>query len=254
MTETCVAAALVGFLLVAGGCGGGADGTKTEPTSGPASGTAVPTRGPAHLDPSNFVSTVDNAYYPLTPGTVWEYEATEGGKKEHDVVKVLDQTRMVDGVPAIVVHDVVRSAGGKVVEDTHDWFAQDKAGNVWYVGEDTKAYGKKGTSSEGSWEAGVDGARAGVVMPAHPTVGQAYQQEYYRGQAEDRGKILSLDTKVTVPTGTYDHVVLTADTSPLEPGLVEHKWYAKGIGTVKEQEIKGGNEKVTLVEWSKPNN
>jgi hypothetical protein len=243
MNRTGLVAASIGFICLAAACG-------SETKGG---GGDQPTLGPAHLDPSTFVDTVDNPYFPLAPGTVWEYVATEGDSKERVVVTVLDKTKVVDGVPAIVVHDFVSTAdGGKVVEDTYDWYAQDKTGNVWYLGEDTKAHGKNGISTKGSWEAGVDGAHAGLIMVAHPTVGKTYQQEYYKGQAEDVGKVIATGESVSGPTGTYEHVVGTEDTTPLEPGLVEHKWYAPGVGIVQEADIKGGSEKVTLVKFSKP--
>jgi hypothetical protein len=245
MTRTSAAAVVLGIVCVAAACGSDARG------SGGGGDRRV--LGPAHLDPSDFVATVDNPYFPLAPGTVWEYKATEGGRTERIVVTVLDRTKMVDGVTATVVHDVATTADGeKVVEDTYDWYAQDKAGSVWYLGEDTKAHGKKGVSTKGSWEAGVDGARAGLLMLAHPAVGKAYQQEYQKGEAEDRGEVLAIDEKVTGPTGSYDHVVKTADTTPLEPRLVENKWYAPGVGIVQEADLKGGDETVTLVKLIRP--
>ena len=237
------AAASIGFICLAAACG-------TEAKGG---GGDRPQLGPAHLDPSKFVKTIDNPYFPLTPGTIWEYEATEGDSKERVVVTVLDKTKVVDGVTATVVHDLVTEAdSGDLVEDTYDWYAQDKKGNVWYLGEDTKAYDGKKVDTHGSWEAAVDGARAGFLMVADPKVGAKYQQEFYKGEAEDVGEVIATGESVTGPTGSYDRVITTEDTTPLEPDLVEHKWYAPGVGIVKEADIKGGSEKVTLVKFTRP--
>jgi hypothetical protein len=242
MNRSVITAVSVGFLCLATACGG-------EEKEGGGNRLQV---GPAHLDPSNFVKTIDNPYFPMEPGRTWEYEAVSSDGEEHIVVTVTDRTRVVDGVTATVVHDRVTTADGTLVEDTFDWFAQDKQGNVWYVGEDTKAYEGNKVSKAGSWEAGKNGARAGIVMKAEPKVGEAYYQEYYKGEAEDQGKVLATDESVTGPTGKYDDVVKTADTTPLEPDVLEHKWYAKGVGFVLEKYIEGGDETVTLVTMTGP--
>ncbi len=243
MNRTGLAAASIGFICLAAACGSEAKG---------GGGSDGPQLGPANLDASNFVRTVDNPYYPLEPGTTWEYKAVGSEVEERIVVSVLEKTKVVDGVTATVVHDRVTEVGGKLIEDTYDWYAQDKAGNVWYLGEDTKSYSEPTVSTKGSWEAGVDGARAGLVMMGKPTVGESYYQEYYVGEAEDEGKILSIDESVTGPTGSYDGVVQTADSTKLEPDLLEHKWYAKGVGFVLEKYVKGGDETVTLVKMTRP--
>ncbi|MGI9085715.1 MAG: hypothetical protein ACR2FE_10575 [Aeromicrobium sp.] len=242
MNRTAVAAASIGFVCLAAACG-------TEAKGGGGDRVQI---GPEHLDPSNFVETIDNPYFPLEPGTTWEYEAVSSEGEERIVVTVTDKTKVVDGVTATVVHDEVIEVGGKLIEDTYDWYAQDKAGNVWYLGEDTKSYSEPTMSTAGSWEAGVDGARAGLVMMAKPTIGKAYHQEFYEGEAEDQGKVLAIDESVTGPTGSYDRVVRTADTTALEPEILEHKWYAPGVGFVLEQYVKGGDEKVTLVKMTRP--
>jgi hypothetical protein len=141
---------------------------------------------------------------------------------------------------------------GKLVENTYDWYAQDRDGNVWYFGEDTTAYDSGKPDTEGSWEAGKDNARAGVAMLGHPDVDDAYSQEYLKGVAEDHGKVLSLTKKVTGPTGTYAGVLQTEDTTPLEPKLVEHKYYARGVGVVAEETVAGGHEQVRLVGLRRP--
>ena len=242
MNRTGLAAASIGFVCLAAACG-------SETKGGAGDG---PQLGPAHLDPADFVTSIDNPYLPLKPGTRWEYTVTSSEGEERVIVTVLDETKVVDGVTATVVHDRVTHPDGSLIEDTYDWFAQDKAGTVWYLGEATRAYDGDKVSTKGSWEAGVDGARAGRFMLAHPKVGATYQQEYYEGEAEDVGRVLATDQSVTGPTGTYDKVVKTEDTTPLEPDLVEHKWYAPGVGTVQEQDVKGGDEKVTLVKLTRP--
>ena len=147
------------------------------------------------------------------------------------------------------MHDVV-TEDGELVEDTYDWYAQDTDGNVWYLGEDTKEYvDGKFAGTAGAWEAGVDGAEAGMVMPAHPEVGKAYRQEYYEGEAEDEGEILSLDERAEVPYGSFTDVLMTKDSTPLEPDILEHKFYAKGIGPVLTLGISGGSSREELLEF-----
>lgn len=222
-------------LMLATGCGVG------EPRSiDPAGvdGLEIPTASP---DPADFVREIDNAYLPLTPGNAWRYDVTEGGEiTEQIAVRVTYDTREVAGVVTTVVHDVVTDASGTVIEDTYDWFAQDTRGNVWYFGEDTTAYDDEVPSTEGSWEAGVDGAQAGLVMAATPRVGDGYEQEFREGVAEDRAEVLSLDET----RGEWSGLVETLDTTPLEPGLEERKFYAEGLGLVLEED---GTETVTLV-------
>ena len=142
---------------------------------------------------------MDNPYFPLVPGTVLIYEGTSDGEREVVTIRVTHETKEILGVTCIVVRDTVEVAG-EIAEDTFDWYAQDIDGNVWYMGEDTREYEDgKVTSNEGSWEAGVNGALPGVIMPSHPEVGLAYTQEHYAGEAEDKGKIVALGEHVTVP-------------------------------------------------------
>jgi hypothetical protein len=222
------------------GCAGGPP--RVAPSG--VDGLEIPTPS---ADPADFVDTVDNPWFPLEPGRVWTYSSIGGEGRQTDVATVLDRTRVVQGVTTTVVHDVATDPRGKVLADTFDWYAQDAAGNVWYFGEDTTAYDERKPSKEGSWEAGVDGARAGLLMPAKPRVGDGYAQEFRAGVAEDRGRILALDATREVPFGSYDHLVQTEDTTPLEPGLVEQKYYARGIGVVAEETVAGGSELVQLV-------
>jgi hypothetical protein len=228
--------------LLVGGCGSAPE--KSPPTG--VDGLRIPTPS---ADPDDFVERIDNPFLPLAPGSRWVYESA-GADPETITVTVTDDTREVQGVTTTVVHDVVRDSDGTIVEDTFDWFAQDTAGNVWYFGEDTTGYDDRGRPDDsGSWEAGVDGAQAGVAMLAAPRIGDGYQQEFYPGQAEDRGEVLSLDESVNVAFGSYTDVLQTEDTTPLEPGLVERKYYAQGVGLVLEETVLGGAERVELVSY-----
>jgi hypothetical protein len=200
------------------------------------------------FDPARFVEVVDNPYFPLQLGTAFIYEGTSDGEAQRDEVTVTDQTKTILGVRCVVVRDTV-TVEGEVVEDTLDWYAQDRDGNVWYLGEDSKSYENgEVVSTEGSWEAGVDGAQPGIIMPAEPRIGVEYRQEYYAGEAEDMASVLSIGDSVTVPYGTFDKVLVTKEWSPLEPEVVEHKSYAPGIGLILEESVSGEQERLELVE------
>jgi len=185
------------------------------------------------VNPDDFTVDVTNRWYPLEPGTRWTYREVEDGKAQSVVVTSTSVTRKVaSGVTARIVRDTV-SRNGQVLEDTKDLYAQSSDGTVWYLGEETAEFENgKPASREGSFEAGVDGAEAGVIMPARPKVGMSYRQEYYKGKAEDRGKILAFGKTAKVPAGSYANLLKTADTNPLEPNSLEHKYYAKGVGLV----------------------
>jgi hypothetical protein len=204
---------------------------------------------PVELNPADFTTEIDNPYWPMTVGSRWIYrETTEEGTVQRVVVTVTDETKQVaNGVEARVVHDVV-SEDGEPVEITDDWYAQDSEGNIWYMGEATAEYenGKLATRA-GSFEAGVDGAQPGVIMPADPQPGLAYRQEYLKGEAEDFGSVLSLDEQVEVPFGSFDGALQTRDVDPLEkPKAVEHKFYARGLGPVLAFDTKGGDREELL--------
>jgi hypothetical protein len=202
---------------------------------------------PANLDAGDFVDRIDNPYWPMAPGSKWVYR--EDGQRVE--VTVTGQRKEILGIRATVVHDVV-TEDGEVVEDTHDWYAQDADGNVWYLGEDTKEFEDgEVKSTEGSWEAGVDGAEAGILLPGEPEVGMTYRQEYYEGEAEDAGEILSLDEWVEVPSGRYRNVLMTKDYTPLEPEVLEHKFYAKGVGPVLVVAISGGSGREELLRFTR---
>jgi len=185
------------------------------------------------LDPADMTVNITNKYWPMKPGQTWVYEETDGaGTVTHDEVSVLDRTDTIDGIEARVIHDVA-TQDGQTIEDTADWYAQDSKGNLWYLGEQTATYANgKVVSTEGSWIAGKDGAQAGILLPAAPVPGMTYRQEYLAGQAEDQALVLSTDEQAQTPTGKYKHALLTRDTTPLEPDLVELKWYVPDVGPV----------------------
>jgi hypothetical protein len=202
--------------------------------------------GTASKPPSraaSFVPVVDNPWFPLKPGTTFVYTGGKDGAQGRDVVTVTNRTKGIRGVDCTEVDDRLYLAG-KLAERTTDWYAQDARGNVWYFGEATAELNAAGrvTSREGSWLAGVDGARAGIFMPAHPKVGQSFRQEYYKGHAEDHFTVLSLSASVVVPYTASARALLTREWTPLEPDTLDHKLYIRGIGLAKEETIKGGDE------------
>jgi hypothetical protein len=218
------------LLALAAACGGG------DPAPALPQGAE-----PADLDAADFVSEIDNPYWPMAPGSRWVYRETDAkGNAQRVEVTVTGRKKTILGIRATVVHDAV-TENGELVEDTYDWYAQDRHGNLWYLGEETAEY-EDGhiVDRGGSWEAGIDGAEAGVIVPADPRVGMRYRQEYYAGEAEDRGEILSLGESARVPFGSFDRLLLTKDTTPLEPDVLEHKLYARGIGPVLVLDVAGG--------------
>jgi hypothetical protein len=179
-----------------------------------------------HINPSEFTTKVDNEYFPMEPGTTFLYE----GGTEHSEMSVTFETKKVMGVECVVV-DHREWEGDMLIERTYDWFAQDKEGTVWYFGEDTKEYDNgEVVSTKGSWEAGVDGAKPGIIMPSDPKVGHSYHQEYYPGEAMDMARVLSFDASVKVPYGSFDEVLETREWTPLQPGFSEKKYYVRGVG------------------------
>jgi hypothetical protein len=219
-------------------------------------GTAASSRGLPHgadrvkIDPATFSTDIDNPYFPMRPGDVRTYRETDDeGKDATVVVTVTDKTKVIAGVTTREVHDVLTD-GGEVVEDTLDWYAQDDEGNIWYFGEATTEYGPDGEeSTEGSWEAGIDGGQPGIVVLADPEPGQEYREEYLSGHAEDNARVLSIDEMADVPFGAFDHLLMTRNTTPLEPDLLEYKWYAKGVGPIREQGVAGGTDKTVLISY-----
>jgi len=240
---TLIGAAMV--LLLVGGCGGSSGkpgGSAEEKTQETTQQAYAP-----HIDPADFTTKIDNEYFPLKPGTTFVYEGKMEGAAERDEMAVTHDTKRVMGVECVVASDRV-TEDGKLIEQTYDWYAQDKKGNVWYFGEDSKEYENGKVSTEGSWEAGKNGAKPGIIMQAHPKVGQTYRQEYSKGVAEDMARPLKLDGSATVPYGSFDHVLVTYEWTPLEPNVAEQKYYAPGVGTVLEVAVKGPPERIELVD------
>ena len=211
----------------------------------PAVAAAAP---PSPPDPANFVSVIDNPYFPLEPGTTFIYRGESEGAPTRDVMTVTSDTKVIQGVTTTVVHHLSYE-DGVLIEETFDWYAQDRDGNVWYFGEDTKEFDENGNviSTAGSWEAGVDGAQAGIIMLADPQVGDRYYQEFYRGEAEDQAKVTQLDASICVKYGCFDDVLVTREWTRLEPGVVELKYYAEGVGFIYGEMVKGGQEFTELV-------
>ncbi|MEJ7582701.1 MAG: hypothetical protein WKF43_01195 [Acidimicrobiales bacterium] len=199
---------------------------------------------------SDFVDGIDNPYMPWIVGSRWVYEGTSDGEPERVEVAVLDKTKKVMGVAATVVHDTVY-VNDELVEDTYDWFAQDREGNVWYLGEAVEDLEDgKVVSTEGSWEAGVDGAQPGIVMPAAPAKGDVFRQEFLEDTAEDMAEIIATGGSATVSAGTYDGVIKTRDWTPLEPEVIEEKSYAPAVGFIAEVHTAGGTGSIELVSFT----
>jgi hypothetical protein len=231
------------------------DGDDDKDTSGGAATAAesnLPQGSePVKIDPADFTTRIDNRYWPMKPGSRWVYRELHGdGTLERVVVSVTNKTkRIANGVTARVVRDMV-SENGVPTEITDDWYAQDEDGNVWYMGEATTEYENgKPVTTAGSFEAGVDGAQPGIIMPADPRPGLSYRQEYYKGEAEDEGSIVSLEEQAEVPFGHFDPVLMTRDTNPLEPKVLEFKFYARGIGPVLAVSVSGGSDREELLSY-----
>ena len=257
---TLVSTILLGALVMfAASCGGSSASSSSGNSGGHAKGSSngsapttqentVQASYSPSINPSDFTATIDNNYFPLKPGTTFVYKGKTKNATERDVMSVTHSTKQIVGVKCVVVDDRIW-AHGKLGEKTFDWYAQDNKGNVWYFGENTKEYKKNGkVSTEGSWEAGKDGAKPGIIMPANPKVGQTYRQEYLKGSAEDMAKVLDLNGSVKVPYSSFDHALVTKEWSPLEPGVVARKYYGAGAGDVKEVAVKGPLETLVLVD------
>ena len=200
------------------------------------------------LDSANFTTTIDNPYFPLPVGRTWVYQGVKDGQTQEDRVTVTSQTKVVaEGITARVVSDVA-THNGTLLEKTSDWYAQDKQGDVWYLGEDTAAYlpnGKVDTS--GSWEAGVHDAEPGRVMEANPQIPDAYRQEFLSGQAEDTAWVVDTSGSLTVPDGTFKNVLTSLEATRIEPGAYDRKVYAPGVGMIREEALTGATEYAELV-------
>ena len=249
-------------LLTTAGCFGAS--SQSDSSSGSASASAPSPRpaespassqthlpqgdDPVSIDPGEFTTQIDNPYWPMKPGTRWTYREVEGGSVQKVVVIVTHQTKkLANGVTARIVRDTV-TEDGELTEDTKDFYAQDQQGTIWYFGEQTAEFenGKLDTR-EGSFEAGSHGALPGIIMPAQPEPGMEYRQEYYKGQAEDNGAVLSTEEMAQVPYGFFRNALLTRDTNPLEPKVLEYKLYAKGVGPVLTLGASGGASREELL-------
>jgi hypothetical protein len=203
-------------------------------------------------NPARFAASVDNPWFPLAPGSVYVYRGVKDGQAARDVVTVTRRAKRIQGVSCVVVEDRL-FLDGRLAERTTDWYAQDDAGNVWYFGEATAELDRRGrvTSTEGSWQAGRDGAVAGIYMPARPTVGRSGRQEYLAGEAEDHYRVVDLHAPVTVPYTSSRGALLTEEWTPLEPGVLDRKFYVRGIGVALEQAVKGGDERLALISFAR---
>lgn len=222
-------------------CGGNPG--RYEPTG--VDELTIPTPSP---DPDDFVEGVDNPWLPLRPGSRWVYRADGEAGARTVTVSVVPETREVAGVEATVVREVVRDADGRLLEEARTWFAQDRAGNVWHLGEQATSYDGGGTVS---WRAGAAGAQAGLAMPAEPRVGDGFRREHLAGRAEDVARVVALDGSASVPYGDLEGLLVLERTTPLDPGLRELEHWAEGVGLVREETVAGGDEVVELVSFSR---
>ena len=208
---------------LAGSCGSGSKSCGTNPAG-----------YQPMIVAADFSTTIDNKWLSFVPGTVTKYLQTSGNIVEQDVTS---DTRVIMGVTTLSVHDFLKTPAGDLVEDTYDYYAQDSAGNVWYFGEDTKAYSGTAVSTAGTWYGGIDCALPGIVMNANPQVGDSYRQEYLPGEAEDQADVVSLTESVTVPYGTFTNCVMTKEYTALAPGDVENKYYCENVGMVRAHDV-----------------
>ncbi|HJQ91259.1 MAG TPA: hypothetical protein VJ950_06090 [Acidimicrobiia bacterium] len=229
------------FLIFLAGCAG----ATADPIDPGDSGDYSVT-----IDPADFVPAIDNDRLPFRPGSKWVYESIGGEEVERIEVVVTEEQRTVMGVSTTVVRDTV-TVDGELVEDTYDWYAQDQEGNVWYFGEETAEY-EDGeiVSRAGAWEAGVDGAMPGIVMGMAPTVGDSYRQEYYPGEAEDMAEVVKAGVSEEVVFGAFDDLIVIEEWTPLEPDVVEEKYYASGVGVVLETTVEGGSGRIELISFT----
>ena len=236
------AGATVGLALLAAGTGVAATVPPPPGQLAPIHGRYAPT-----IQPADFVAVIDNPYLPYVPGTRIRFEGVRGTTRQTDEQVVEHRSRQILGVRCTVVRDTV-SEHGRPVERTDDWYAQDRRGNVWYMGEDSfELKGGRFVKAADSWESGVGGARPGIIMPAHPRVGDAYRQEYYpAGKALDEARVVRVGGSRTVPYGRFTRLLVTSERSPLEP-QTERKYYAPGVGEIAERVVKGHHEAFVLV-------
>jgi len=225
--------------------GGSPSSSSTSPGASPA---PVMTPYSPAIDPADFGGPVDNRWLPLRPGTVFRYRGVgdDGKTPELNTVAVTHKTKRIMGIDATVVLDQVFS-DGKPEERTFDWYAQDKRGNVWYLGEDSRNYEHgRWVRDDGSWEAGVGNGKPGIIMLGRPRRGDAYRQEYSPGHAVDRARVLGSGGPVEVPFHSFDRTLLTREYSSIDHQF-ENKWYARGVGVIKEKALTESKELSELV-------
>jgi hypothetical protein len=262
--------AVAGLLIIVAGCGSASQkptpesSQPVEPTSTAlassssersASPSVTPSIAPSmaaaasgQIEPADFTSTVDNARFPLVPGTVFTYRGTKDGHKAVEIVTVTGETKILAGVTCVVIEDKV-SLAGVPAERLLGYYAQDRGGNVWYFGEDDEELDNgQVVSTEGSWHAGVDKAPPALFMEASPTVGKSFAHDYTKSDFA----VLSLADKVTVPFGAFTDALVTKEWSPVEPDVETHKFYVGGVGLVRDVAVKGPTEEFVLVKVERP--
>lgn len=246
-----------GLALVAIGGGGESNGSAAAADTSKSSGNGALPQGsePVNLRPADFTTEIDNRYWPMRPGSRWVYrEGDTEGNSERVVVKVTDKTKKIaNGIEARVVRDTVTEKGVPV-EITDDWYAQDKRGNIWYLGEYVTNYENgRVVDHAGSFEAGVDGAQPGIAMPAHPKPGLSYRQEYYKGEAEDKAAVITVgEEQVQVPFGYFNrNILMTRDLAPTEPKVQELKFYAPGVGPLLSMHTDGPGGRGALIRYTR---
>ncbi len=237
------------LVMLASGCGSSGERRSSTTAPSKSASSLTPVRGPysPSIDPANFVSRIDNRFWPLEPGTAFHYKGRRGEVAQTDDELVTHQTKQILGISCTVVRDTV-SERGRPIERTLDFYAQDKQGNVWYLGEDSFEL-KNGhfVKASDSWRSGVDGAKPGIIMPANPQPGDRYRQEYYPpGEALDEAHVLGYRGPVKVTYGTFKRSLVTSEFSPLEP-QTEEKYYVAGVGEILERVVKGHHEEFQLV-------
>lgn len=243
-------ATLVATLTLCTASGLAAKTPGTAPTDGEvqiAAATATIVLPPYEpkIDPSRFSANITNRYFPLKPGTVFKFEGSKGGVPQETEMTVTSETRIIMGVPCIVVRDVVTSKT-QLVEKTTDWYSQDSDGNVWYFGEETAEYKDgKVSSTSGTWMAGVNGALPGFIMKAAPELGEGYRQEFLPGVAEDYARVISNVATARPPIGDYENVLVTEDSDLLDRSKFEAKYFAKDVGFIGSQGMVNGHFYVT---------
>ena len=256
MIASALSALAIGLAVAAVGGIGGIESNDAAAAASRSGGNGGLPQGsePVHLDPEDFTTKIDNRYWPMRPGSRWVYrERDTEGTNQKVVVEVTSKTKTIaNGIVARVIRDTV-SEKGVPVEITDDWYAQDKRGNIWYLGEYVTNYEDgRVVDHDGSFEAGVDGAQPGIAMPAKPKPGLSYRQEYDKGVAEDKAAVITIgEEQVEVPFGFFKKgVLMTRDLVPLESKVQELKFYAPGVGPLLSIHTDGPGGRAALVRFT----